>query len=157
MSISDAEVRDLLDRESIRTVLLKYAAAVDTPDIERFDEIFAPEVSAQFNVATVDGLEALKAHFQASIDAGDGQEDSHGLIWGRTMHFYGNMSIDVDGDQASSDTYLLTMIVTTASKAVIRANRYRDTWARRDKGWLITSRRQKTNWAIEADADLDPH
>jgi hypothetical protein len=156
MSIEDVEVRQLLDRENIRMVLLRYASAVDTPNIQLFDECFAPDVHAEFNVATIDGLEALKSHFQTTIDAGDGHEEAHGLIWGRTMHFYGNMVIDVDGDEASSDTYLLTLIVTTKSNVVIRGNRYRDTWVRRDNRWLINSRRQRTNWSIEAPGQLDP-
>jgi hypothetical protein len=152
MNEASFDLRQLSDRESIRGVLATYATAVDLWDIEMFSQCFTEDVEAIYNYNPLSGLEAVKRYF---TDFGCRNAlGVDGLV--RRMHFNGNIRIELDGDQARSETYLLALNINGSGVLMTRGNEYFDDWARTSEGWRIRKRRQVTNWMTEAPVKLDP-
>lgn len=152
MSDAQFDLRQLADRESIRAVLATYATAVDLWDIELFADCFTEDVEAVYNYNPLSGIAAVKGYFndfgcKHALGVG-------GLV--RRMHFNGNCKIEVDGDRARSELYLLALNITDAGVLMTRGNEYFDEWRRTPDGWRISKRRQVTNWMTEAPVKLDP-
>ena len=64
-----------------------------------------------------------------------------------TMHFLGNMAIEVTGDHASSETYAIAYHRPRAGdRQHVVAVRYLDALVRRDGRWLIARRLVSREW-----------
>ena len=66
------------------------------------------------------------------------------------MHILGNERIDVDGDVARSESYLVScqdVLVEGVRKTRIRAGRYIDRFERRDGEWKLAARTMIDEWA----------
>lgn len=66
------------------------------------------------------------------------------------MHILGNERIDVDGDVARSESYLVScqdVLVDGVRKTRIRAGRYIDRFERRDGSWKLAARTMIDEWA----------
>ena len=57
----------------------------------------------------------------------------------RTSHQVTNILIDVDGDRATSETYV-TVCLRNAEVDLVNRGRYSDTWSRRDGRWGVDAR-----------------
>jgi hypothetical protein len=145
-------IRRLLDSEEIRRLLLRYATAVDTWNIEMFSECFTEDVHAIYNYNELNGLEQVKRYF---IESRFKSVLGVNVLTTRT-HFTGNVTFDWDGDMARTQTYLLALNTVDDGRLLMRCNRYFDQIVRRDDRWLIRDRRQVTDWMTEAAVRLDP-
>jgi SnoaL-like domain len=152
VNTSEIELRRLLDTEAIRRVLLRYATAIDTWNIELFSECFTEDVHAIYNYNDLNGLAELKQYF---VDLRFRGPLGANALTTRT-HFTGNVNIELDGDQASSETYLLALNTTDDGRLLFRCNRYFDQFIRYEQRWLINDRRHVTDWMTEATVRLDP-
>ena len=124
-----AELDVLLAKQEITEVLYGYCRALD-----RFDRALADTVWHDGGTADYEGI------FQGT---GEGFLD---WVWPvhegceRTSHQVTNILIDVDGDRATSETYVTACLRTKAADIVGRG-RYLDTWSKRDGRWAIDHRR----------------
>ena len=121
-------------------LLNRYGVAVDAKRWDFFDDVFAPEVTADYGgPVTFDGLEAFK---QGAADA-----------WGAfdaSQHSMSNIVWDRDGHVARSLTYGDWFIIRrgTPGGDVWRGKGwYHDEWVRMDIGWRIIRRCCRTMWA----------
>jgi SnoaL-like domain len=124
-------VEIVMDKQAITEVLYRYCHAVDRIDPELASQIWHP-----------DGL----AHYEGIFE-GTGRQfidfvfESHRQA-DATSHQLTNMLIDVDGDRASSESYVTACIRAGGNDIVVRG-RYSDTWSRRAGQWRIDDRRYR--------------
>jgi len=153
-----ALLREATDRMQIEKMLYRYARAIDRVDAELLKTVFWPD--AVYDGGPYDGT------FVTGLD----EWLSHGLrnACAATQHYMINMNIDIEGDRAWSETYLLAYHRTYEGKdGVARflgaeraaaqtqpdkpqdfmvGNRYLDSWEKRDGAWKIKTRRFVVDW-----------
>jgi hypothetical protein len=119
----------LLAKQAITEVLYRYCHAVDRIDPELGSQIWHP-----------DGL----AHYEGIFD-GTGQDfidfvfESHRQA-DATSHQLTNVLIELDGDRATSESYVHACVRAGGNDIILRG-RYSDTWSRRAGEWRIDERR----------------
>ena len=133
----DPELQVLLDKQQIREVMLRYCRAIDRCDRTGVLEAF---------------------HDDAIEDHGPYQGNSRGFVdWAfgvlekqvLTMHLVANQLIEVDGDVAHSETYLLALHRLDRNDTItdwLLGARYVDRFERRDGVWKIASRTTVHDW-----------
>jgi hypothetical protein len=143
VSISAEEAADRL---AIRELVDAYAHCADTRDADGQKALFTADT-----------------HFVVYME-GEGSEptdDLHGResltpvfenlnTYEVTMHFNGQSTVALDGDQATGSTYCLAHHVYSengARKLMVAALRYGDAFVKREGTWLFAERRLYLDWA----------
>ena len=130
----DVALRQLLDRAAIQDVLLRYARGVDRRDLDLVASCFTPDAAYDGSLARgtiVDALAALRVAVTR---------------YARTLHFLGNQLIELDGDQARSETYALAHHQLPDGTHRVVAVRYLDELVRQQARWLIRRRVVHREW-----------
>jgi 3-phenylpropionate/cinnamic acid dioxygenase small subunit len=127
--LSDAA--QALDRLAIRDLIYAYARGVDRRDLDAVRACFTPDCRYEGTLASgtiADMLRALPAAMAR---------------YERTMHFMGEPSVTVDGDQAWSETPTVAYHVLRDAPHGLRTVHvvYADVLARTAVGWRIVERR----------------
>jgi len=138
MNARDEEIQALLDERSIRTLLLKYCRAVDRCDQEAIASCFHPDAVDDHGNWIMDGSRVAE-HIVTLVRPGRG----------RAMHFLGNMLIEVEGDVAFAESYILafrTLERYGEPYNRTRALRFVDRFERRDGHWRISERVAVDEW-----------
>jgi hypothetical protein len=131
-----AAIRELTDKEAIRTVLARFCRGVDRGDAQELNSIYHPaalETHGDFSGSAADwirlALEAAPQHFTIM------------------HHSLGTSHIELHGDVASVETYFSAGCVMRAESdspadpvATTIHGRYVDRFERRDKVWRIANR-----------------
>jgi hypothetical protein len=134
MSIDEAQLQQLIDRQAILQQITNYARSVDRLDHELGKGVFHPDAPADYG-----------SMFQGT---GWGFIDwclqSHlGLL--SHSHQFSNISIAIDGDRAQSETYGDVTVRWRDADGVVNVlrnlGRYIDRWEKRDGTWRIAHRR----------------
>ena len=134
MSVPDAELRALLDKQAIAEQLANYCRAVDRLDIPLGHQVFHEDATADY------GADLFQGSGRGAIDficASHLHTVNH-------SHQISNSVITLDGDAAGSETYFhsATRILEQGKLIQIRVyGRYLDRWERRDRRWAITARK----------------
>ena len=132
---ADAALQMLLDRAAVHDVLLRYARGVDCKDIDLVASCFTPDAAYEGALARSDIRQALP-RLREAMDR-----------YASTLHFLGNVTIEVTGDRASSETYAIAYhCPRTGDRQYVVAVRYLDELVRHDGRWLITRRRVCREW-----------
>lgn len=136
---ADADaLQALLDRVAIRDVITRYSRGLDRRDFEMVAGCFAADATAKYSGNVL----APGAH--AIVDYVRGLESLP-----ISMHFMGDMFIDLDGDTAEVETYCVAYLVddrVSGQEVRVRGLRYRDRLARQHHGWVITNRVHTADW-----------
>src|SRR5262245_27112738 len=120
-AMADAALQGLLDRAAVHDVLLRYARAVDGRDLDAVASCFTADAAYEGAVARGTIVEALAA-LRTALER-----------YPRTMHFVGNVAIEVTGDTAASETYAIAYHRLRAeARQYVVAVRYRDSFVLRD-------------------------
>jgi hypothetical protein len=130
----------LLDKQAITEVLHRYCFAMDQNDRALGKSVWHPDGTAHY----VDMFEGSGHDF---VEFGQG---GHEAAFNGTSHQVTNIMIEVDGERATSATYVTAAcrIKDTENVYQIRG-RYLDTWSRRDGEWKIDARRFETDlWQV---------
>lgn len=151
MSVSNA-VAD--DRARIGEVIKRYAAALDSRDLEELSRCFAE--SGEFVVSGEARLDGSSDTGRART-YGPGWEEIAPLVESTASffkigtHFLGQSLIEVEGDTGTAETYGLSFAVPHEStNLVFRGVRYLDDFRRCDDGWRIQRRTLTLDWSAEA-------
>jgi hypothetical protein len=137
--MSDADlartVRVLDDTRRIVNALNLYGLAIDTHRYELFDQVFAPDVRADYNppIAWTD-RESLK----------NGMELYHEPLDG-SMHRITNHQVQVDGDRANSLSYVKVRLL-RGDDFFESGGVYDDEFQRLPEGWRIKTRFYRGSW-----------
>jgi len=152
MAIPESALQTLLDKDAIRDVLYRYATAIDTWNMDIFDEVFTKDVTAVYNYNDISGIEALKRYF---LDLRFRGPLGVKALPTR-MHFTGNITISLSGNEATTDTYLLALNSSDDGRMLVRGNRYFDKFIKLAGSWRIRERRHLTEWMFDSPVKMDP-
>jgi hypothetical protein len=129
-----SKLQELISREEIREVLMRYCRGVDRGDEDIINSTFHPDAIDDH------GTPAPPTKL-AHLIATDGQQ---------RMHFTGNVLIELEGDTAFVESYFIAFSphdVSGVPHTRSRAGRYVDRFERRDDEWKIAYRRVIDDWA----------
>jgi len=132
--------RVLLAKHAITEMLHRYCYAMDANDRQLGYQVWHPDGTATYE----DMFEGLGRDF---VDFGHA---GHAAAFEGTSHQLTNVLIEVDGDRATSDSYVTAAcrIGGTQLLYVIRG-RYHDDWSCRGGDWRIDHRRFVTDvWHV---------
>jgi SnoaL-like domain len=133
-------VQALLDKNEIAELLTRYMRAIDRGDIAALRACYAPEATEEHG-----GLYAGPA--QGYLDTIERALVNPRLV---STHTISNVLIEVDGDQARSEHYVLAMTRVKAGGVVsdaLVATRIVDDLVRLAGRWAIARRRLRFDWA----------
>jgi hypothetical protein len=133
-------VEELLAKDEIRGVLLRYTRGVDRLDRGLIDSCFYPDAIIEHGGMVFDG-----EHWGAAI------VETMASVAKATRHVIANQSIDLDGDIAHSETYCDASILEDApdgsgEQLLRRAVRYVDQFVRREGEWRVLFRKTVLDW-----------
>lgn len=135
------DLQQLLDREAIREVMLRYAAGLDRRDFAMVGACFTADAHAIYGgVDHIHGVDRIIAHIQGLLNLK------------ASSHFVGNQLIALHGDTADMESYAVAHLIQTRGGQDImriRGLRYIDKMVRQDGLWLIADRIHTCDWMYE--------
>jgi hypothetical protein len=136
---SAAELRELVDKQQIHDALMRYCRGVDRCDEELMGSVYHPGATDHHGAFSGPAEE-----FVAAFVPGSRAESTF------TMHAIANLTIELDGDRASSEAYFVAYVgrMTDDGEAVdCFGGRYIDQWERRDARWGVVDRTVVHEWS----------
>jgi hypothetical protein len=133
-------VTDVDDRQQIHSTLLRYCRGIDRLDPAAIAAAFHPGAELIDYGPEPFTIEDFAEHAVASL----------GKRFTATQHRISNTAIELDGDRALVETYVLAYHVeATGDGDVLHTfnGRYIDRFERRDGAWLIASRTLRHDWS----------
>ena len=131
MSDDTALLRGVADRAAIRDLVTRYAVAVDTTDWPAVRACFTPDAECDYS------------WFKGDLDTVLGAIERGLARFESTTHLVGNHLAEVDGDDATAETYTLChhrFRTTDGAIDRVAALRYLDALVRTPDGWRIRRR-----------------
>ncbi len=135
--LTPSELTRLADRIAIQDLLYRYSRGIDRCDEATLRAVWWPGATADYGTGPGDAGEWSGAVVKALA----------GML--RTQHFIGNLIIDVDGDQATAETYIRAyheIPSPDGPQDVEVAGRYLDKLEKRNGEWRISARRYVMDW-----------
>ncbi len=131
-------IDELLARQEIADVILRYARGIDRLDLELVRSCYHPDAYDDHGT------------FRGTLDEFIDAAGSFLPRWTATQHFMGNMLIEVEGEMAKSETYAVAYHRREAEdgtgKDDVMGIRYVDRFERRAGEWKIAHRVVVTEW-----------
>ena len=144
----DPRIQLLIDKEEIREVVYKFAHGVDRHNWDMAKSCFHEGAYDNHGVFSGDAAEYITWV----------SENLPKLAHG-TMHFVGNSLIEVDGDTAHSESYLVGYHRYTRPSGTradfVGGARYVDKLERRDGAWKIVHRLLVWEWVRDDAVDME--
>ncbi len=125
MSVADAE------REIVQ-ILYRFARIVDGRDWSAMDTVFSEGVVSTYGDDQQCGREVMLALFRRHLDP-----------CGPTQHFLGNITVEINGNEARSSAYVQARHQgkgATAALTLEMYGEYHDGWKLMPQGWRIVRR-----------------
>ena len=148
----DRAIQELVDKEAIREVIVRYGRGVDRGDSELISSAYHPDAVddrgfGQYTGETI-GTEMVESMLKSMV---------------MTSHHLTTQTIHVDGDTAGAETYSIGVHRSTRDgqeSRLLTSGRYIDRLERRDGEWRIIHRRAVTDMlralSLEEETDLGP-
>jgi hypothetical protein len=157
MAELERELRELLDKQALNELVVRYARGVDRWDKELVLACFHPNATLHYNTYAGNAItfyEALWAPTGSSANVGTGVP--------RGQHVVTNALFEVDGDVAWGESYLEARRAGVGGRRagaeseptgvgfpIARIGRFIDRFERRDGEWRIADRRVAMEWISE--------
>ena len=146
MNPVEAEVRRMIDRADVRSVVEGYMTAVDRCDYPAIAACFTDDAALEYDVEPYQFTGGHQvAEWMRSFD--------HLPVH---THTVSNCAIEVDGDRASADTFGFAVLIVGDSgpgSILVVGLRYVDALIRTGQGWRITKRKHTLTWQYKAAAE----
>lgn len=136
------------DEAAISLLLITYARACDERNWDLFDEIFTPDLVSESGGHRFEGRKARVDSIRSNLGG-----------CGPTQHLLGNQRINVDGDEATSSTYVRALHVGAGERSQLTyeiCGTYHDHLRRTSAGWRIYRRAMDVNIKLGAAEVLQP-
>lgn len=135
----DPRLATLLDQQEITDVCLRYCRGIDRRRFDLVRSCYHP-----------DGTDD-HGDYQGGIDGFIEHVETQTARWERTMHFLGNILVEVDGDRARCESYALAFHRMAPrndkpARDFTSAIRYVDDFERREGAWRIATRVCVVEW-----------
>lgn len=131
----DAALREIKDRLEIQDVLNRYAQMVDFREWERMDDVFAPDATIDYR--STGGVAGPYRETLAWLDRALAP-------WPLNLHHITNVTIELEGDSATSRCYFhapMGRVESDGGQLVLtNAGYYDDRLVRTSAGWRIAAR-----------------
>jgi hypothetical protein len=141
------ELAELLDKQRIHEVLVRYCRGVDRVDRDLIASAFHDDAECEFGSLLLTGENIASAIGEAA-----GGCDL-------TTHMIGNELIELHGDSAHGETYYLSTAILdgeSGKQLRQRAGRYVDLLERRDGEWKLSKRVVVEDWCRFSDLPALP-
>jgi hypothetical protein len=144
---------DLVAKQEIRDVLIRYTRGIDRLDMELVRSCYHP------------GAQDDHGAFQGTVEGFVEWVSDVLTYFDTTMHFIGNQLVEVAGDVAHAESYCVAYHRRSARDGdeghdLVMGLRYVDRLERRDNEWRIADRRCVFDWTrrdpIAGEWDLPP-
>lgn len=125
-------LQDLLDRDAIRHIQIRYAWSLDNQNWDALKDIFLPDAVADLRGEVFEGLEAIVAKCASSLEPADSAQHLNGTHWAQ-----------VDGDKAIAGCYFIAtkyIADTPGGNTFTVGGKYIDQMVRTPEGWRIAHR-----------------
>ena len=125
-------LQDLLDRDAIRHIQIRYAWSLDNHQWDALKEVFLPDAVADLRGELFEGLEAIVAKCASSLEPADNCQHLNGSHWAQ-----------VDGDKAIAGCYFIAtkyIADTPGGDTFTVGGKYIDQMVRTPDGWRIAHR-----------------
>jgi uncharacterized protein (TIGR02246 family) len=138
----DRDLERWVDKLEIRELIERSVRHVDDQDAAAFAELFEDDGVLQLAGTVFAGQEALRAMFGGGASGPAWTEPRGLLLQPGSMHLTGNPVIEVDGDVATAETDMVTLVRGDDGRSKITLlARYRDRLRRGTDGtWRLRSR-----------------
>ena len=127
------ELQETCDRFAIESVLIDYALACDRRDWSMLDDVFLPDVTADYaGEYRVDSRKQLVAMIRSMLGG-----------CGPTQHMLGNFRVEIGGDTATAACYIRAVHAGSGQRTDLTYEiwgEYRDRLVRTADGWRIAAR-----------------
>jgi len=134
-------VQQLADRLAIQDLLTTYATAIDSGEWDLLDSVFTPDATLDYTSSGgIRGTFAEAKQWLAEVLP----------MFTVRQHLVTNHRITVDGDRATSESYLfnpMVLPVEDTERVVMVGAGYRDQLVRTGDGWRITDRLELHGWS----------
>jgi ketosteroid isomerase-like protein len=135
MEIAITDQTAVEDEIEIRNLIARLARLTDIGTVEEYLEAFTDDAVLEIPGLPIrSGTEGLRSGSLGSRETGAAGPGSN------TMHFLGAISVNLDGDTATSDTTFFLFKDTSTSPTPATAGRYHDLFVRTPKGWRLRHR-----------------
>jgi SnoaL-like domain len=128
----DAGVQELLDKQAIHEVMMRYCRGVDRGDAALINSAYHP-----------DAYDDHCGHIFTGETVGPGIVEWMSEVTDSTTHHITTQIIDVDGDRANSESYYMGLHLETkdgVQRRMHTVGRYVDRLERRHGEWKISNR-----------------
>ncbi len=140
----DEKIDLFIAKQEIREVLARYSRGVDRHDVDLIVSVYHPDARDHHGGGIYRNPRELAEWGNAS----------HAENWTEHSHLLATSTIEVQGDEAASETYVLWVQKRNdAPRVDIGGGRYLDRLQRRDGEWRISDRNIVVDWVIEADSE----
>jgi hypothetical protein len=139
----DARLQQLLDKQEIHEVLLRWCRGLDRGDEALMASAYHPEAIDEHGDNT----------YTAS-SAGPGYVRKHLRSFKRHMHLTLNTLIEVEGDTATAESYMIASLVPNQpgpEQLLLAGGRYLDRLERRAGQWRLVHRHMIMEWRTGLD------
>jgi SnoaL-like domain len=125
----------LLSESEIQRQLIKLARGMDEKDWETIESILTPDIYANFGTGDIHGNSAVIGIMKLYLEN-----------CGTTQHLLGNILIEIDGDTATSESYVSDVHLgkdTSLDIGFRTLGNYSDTWVKIGGKWRMSKRIKK--------------
>jgi ketosteroid isomerase-like protein len=141
--VDDATARfisELADRQAINEVLIRYCRAVDRLDMELLASVYHPDAIDDHGdwVGDAPTFVSRAKHFMTKH-------------FEATQHRLSNITIELDGDVAYVESYVLATHILAENGIEVGGARYVDRFERRQGEWRIAYRTVVMDWYLTGD------
>jgi hypothetical protein len=139
---------EVSDRLDIQDLLARYCIALDSRDFDLLETCFLPNSFMDY--------ETLQPMPRGYLDFADVCRNllEHVPV---TQHLLGTISIHVNGDAATADSYVQATHVNEQGKASVTGGHYHDDLVRTAYGWRISQRVLRRQWGSGEPPNLAGH
>lgn len=141
MTPDPVKLQMLIDREEIRDATLRYTRGLDRHETDLLISAYHPDARDDHG-----GFIGTREEFAEVNNA------LHAKHWVRHQHHMTNQVIEIEGDSAHCESYIIVNLVRESGIVDMAGSRYVDRLERRDGVWAITDRVCILEWAGELNA-----
>ena len=132
-------IQELSDRLEINDLMIRYTRAIDTKDYKLLDTCFLPDAHVDYTSSggTKGSYPEVRAWLEKAL-----------APFPAMMHFVGNTTVELRGDEARSRTYVINPMGFPKKDGSLHVftvcAHYVDKLARTQQGWRIAERIEET-------------
>ncbi|HIF92724.1 MAG TPA: nuclear transport factor 2 family protein [Myxococcales bacterium] len=144
----DPRLQNILDRDAIHEVLVRYATSLDDRDWDRLASCFADDAVADYGTGVFEGPEAIVGLCRQMLEPLE-----------VSQHLLGSFEITATGEVATSRCYFHAQHVRqglAGGASLIVAGTYEDSLRSQAGKWLIQKRRLIVSWRDGNPKVLEP-